>query len=258
MSNLFFQDSNYSSDAALPVISDIREVFVSQSYEKDSYGHWVFYKDEPLVDKVNSRPLTVQQGAAIQPIFTPDGVALTNAKGSALMSTLVDSTTTSITALYVAKTTSNGLYLMGMTLPNTNVTTENGFGAYASGDKVYVNLKPQIATNIGAVQGITTNQSITQTGYFLVAVSVDKVKKSVLLYSLQGDNDAFVASNYTGNYETTGKVMSVGNAYYNAVESGTKTTYAEAIMYDRALSLSEIKMLAQRTKLRLAGNGIII
>lgn len=266
MPNLTFQNSDFvSSRTDLPIIQNVTDVLPSTRFETDSYGHWAFYGDSPLKDKVNGRLLTLQTNAAIQPVFSLQGVALTNAKGSAFLSDLIDSTDTSITEILVAKTTSLGLYLMGASLTNGSKTTENGFGAYAGVDsqdsnkpKIFMNMKPAIASPAGGFSALTSGQVIDFTTPFLVAVSVDKAKKTALLYTLKNGVESFISTTYTGTYEQSSKKIAVGNAYYDAVESSTKTTFAEAILYNKALGLNQIKAVAQRCKLRLATKNIII
>ncbi|MFK6686143.1 hypothetical protein Q4372_16915 [Acinetobacter baumannii] len=259
MSNLVFQDTSYvSSRNDLPVVQNISDVLVSTRYEKDAYAHWAFYGNEPLKDKVNSRSLTLQAGAAIPPSYSSLGVALTNAKGSALISDLIDNASTNITVILVAKADGTGLYLMGMTLPTTGSTTESGFGAYVSSNKAYVNVKPLIAASRGGVSNLSTNQTFDQTTPFLVAVSIDKVKKTVLLYSFKDGIDGQVSSSFLSTYENANKAIAVGNAYYTASESGFRTTFTEAILYNKALTLNEIKAVAKRCQARLAARGITI
>lgn len=259
MADLFFQSSNYVSGRNdLPQLKNISNVLQSKKYEADAYGHWVFYGDSPLVDKVNSKLLTLQSGAAVQPVYSNAGVALTNANGSALLSDLVDSVDKSITAIFVAKTDNNSLYLLGMTLPTTASTTENGAGIYLSGDKAYLNVKPLAANTSGGISGLTTNQNVAQTGYCLVAASIDKDKKTALLYTLKNGTDAFASTGFNSDYAASTKKVSVGNAYYAVGEFGTKTTFAEAILYNRALTLNEIRAAASRCSARLAARNIII
>ncbi|MCU4331946.1 hypothetical protein [Acinetobacter pittii] len=265
MANLTFQNSDFvSSRTDLPIIQNLTDVLPSSRFEADAYGHWVFYDDSPLIDRAHQRTLNLQSGAAIQPIFSSQGVALTNAKGSALLSDLVDSSDTSITAIYVAKTSSLALYLMGMSLTNTSSTTENGFGAYAGIDsadskpKIFLNVKPAIASSAGGFLNLTTGQEIQFNTPFLVAVSIDKLKKTALLYTLKGNVESFISTSYTANYDQSSKKIAIGNAYYTAAESGTRTTFAEAILYNKALGLNQIKAVAQRCKTRLAAKNIII
>ena len=257
MPNLTFQNSDFiSSRTDLPIIQNVTDVMPSARFETDSYGHWSFIGDTPLVDKVNNKLLTLQTGAAVQPIFSNAGVALTNANGSALLSDLVDSTTQNVTAIFVAKTTNNSLYILGMTLPTSSSTTENGSGVYLSADKAYLNVKPLAANGTGGISGLTTNQNISQTSYCLVAVSIDKAKKTALLYTMKNGVDSFMSTAFTSNYDVSTKKLSVGNAYYSVGEFGVKTTFAEAVLYNKALSLNELRLVANRMKFRLAQNGI--
>lgn len=259
MTNLLIQDTSFvSSRNDLPVIQNISDVLISTRYEKDSYGHWAFYGNAPLIDKVNSRSLTLQVGATIPPTYNSQGVVLTNAKGSALLSDLIDNATTDITVVLVAKADGTGLYLMGMTLPTTGTTTESGFGAYVSSNKAYVNVKPLIAVSTGGVSNLSTNQTFDQTTPFLVAVSINKANKTVLLYSFKNGVDGQVSSSFLSTYENSSKAVAVGNAYYTASESGFRTTFTEAILYNKALTLNEIKAVAKRCQARLAAKGITI
>ncbi|MGL3020521.1 hypothetical protein [Acinetobacter baumannii] len=265
--NLLFQDSDFVSRRSdLPIVQNVSDILPSTNYESDAYGHWALYKgsEDAFIDQVNNRALNLQMNAAIAPVFSSEGVTLTNAKGSALISDLVDKATTSITAVYVAKTSTVGLYLLGMTLPNTGSTTENGFGAYAGVDnadqkpKVFLNLKPVIANQNGSLSNLSTKQVINPLEPFLVAISVDKAKKTALLYVMQGETESFISATYTGNYEDSTKPMAVGNAYYNAAESGTRTTFAEAILYNKAKTLNQIKAIAYRCKSRLKRQNITL
>lgn len=259
MSDLFFQARNFISKRSdLPHIQNSKDIYISTKLEADAYGHWIFTGDNPLVDKINNKNLMLQMGATIQPIFTDQGVALTNANGSALISDLVDSANTNITAIFVAKTTNNSLYLLGMTLPTTNSTTENGFGAYLSNDKAYLNLKPNIANSTGSISGITTNQSISQTTHCLVALSVNKATKTAILYTMKDGIDTFISTTFAPNYADSTKKLTIGNAYYSVGEFGLKSTFAEAILYNKALTLNEIKSVANRCRARLQHKNIII
>ncbi|MDC5381440.1 hypothetical protein OHW70_18170, partial [Acinetobacter baumannii] len=85
----------------------------------------------------------------------------------------------------------------------------------------------------------------------------DKAKKTALLYTQKNGVESFISTIYTGNYDQSSKKIAVGNAYYDAVESGTRTTFAEAILYNKALGLNQIKAVAQRCKLRLSTKNII-
>ncbi|MDA4852742.1 hypothetical protein Q4372_14580 [Acinetobacter baumannii] len=259
MGDLLFQDSDFvSTRTDLPTVQNVSDVLPSTRYELDAYGHWVFYGNKPFEDKVNGRLLTVQNGASVQPAFTNDGAVLTNAKGSALMSDLVDNANVSVTAIYVAKVSGAGLFLMGMTLPTSGITTENGFGAYISTNKVSVNFKPAVASANGAISGFSNNQAIVQTSPFLVAVSIDKTNKTALLYTMAAGEAAYAMTSFFIPYESANKVIAIGNAYYQASEGGARTTFSEAILYNRALAISEIKAVALRCRARLKGKNIII
>lgn len=257
MSDLFFQSSDFiSARTDLPTVQNVSNVFTSLKYEADAYGHWAFYGDNPLIDKVNGRNLVVQAGSTVAPIYSLDGVALANSNGNALLTDLTDSSSTNVTAIFVAKTTNNSLYLLGMTLPSTASTTENGAGIYLSGDKAYLNVKPLAANISGGISGLTTNQNVAQTGYCLVAASINKTTKTALLYTMKSGVDSFISTTFASAYADSVKKISIGNAYYTAVESGVKTTFAEAVVYNKALNLTEIRLAAQRIKKRLALNGI--
>lgn len=256
--NIFFQATGFTSQRNLPVIQNIEDIIYAEKFEQTSYDHWLFLDDAPLVGRVNNRVLSLQGGATVPPQYSSEGVALTNAKGSALLTDLIDNSATSITAIYVTKCDTTGLHLLGMTLPTSNVTNENGFGVYLSGNKAYVNVKPLIASSGGSLAGLTNNQAITQTDFCLSAVSVNKSSNEVVVYTLQKGIESSAIGAFAGAYENVAKKVAVGNAYYTAGEFGIKTKFIEAIVFDRALTLEEIKGVASRSRARLFHRNIIV
>ncbi|EHU2650156.1 hypothetical protein ACIN5162_1832 [Acinetobacter baumannii OIFC0162] len=256
--NIFFQASGYVSQRNLPIIKNIEDIIYTEKFEQTSYDHWLFLDETPLVGRVNNRVLSLQGGATVPPVYSSEGMALANAKGSAMLTDLTDNSSTSITAVYVTKCTTDTLHLLGMTLPNTNAPNENGFGAYLSGNKAYLNLKPLLANSGGALQGLTNNQAITQAEFCITAVSVNKSTNEVILYTQQNGVESWVEGSFSGIYENMAKKIAVGNAYYNVADSGAKTKYLEAIIFDRALEVDEIKGVASRSRVRLLNRNIVV
>lgn len=258
MSNLCIQVEGYVSPFAgqLPTVQTEDLIYVER-YEADAYGHWLFGTDSSsLVDKVNARSLTVQAGATVQPTFSSNHVELANKNGNALISDLVDAALTDITAIFVVKTSTAGLHVIGGNLPASSSTTASGSGVFVNANKSYINSKPAVANGTGSISNATSNQVIDQVNNFLVAMSINKTTKECLIYTLQNGVESSFSSAFSGTYETSPNHISVGNGYYTASSAGPTTSFAEAIIYNKALSLAEIKAVAGRAKVRQEHRGV--
>ena len=257
MSNLCIQVEGYVSPFAnqLPKVQTEDLIYI-EKYEADAYGHWLFGTDSSsLVDKVNARNLTVQAGATVQPTFNSNYVQLANQNGNALISDLVDAALTDITAIFVVKTSTAGLHIAGGNLPTSSSTTASGSGIFVSANKSYLNSKPAVANGTGFISNVTSGQVIDQVNNFLVAMSINKTTKQCLIYTMQSGIESSFSSAFSGTYENSPNHISVGNGYYTAA-AGPTTSFAEAIIYDKALSVAELQAVATRAKLRQQNRGI--
>lgn len=255
MSNLLFQADTFVSSRALPTLSNIDDLIYIEKYETDAYGHWIFDNNDPLVSKSNGATLTVQAGATTQPVFSSIGVAIGASNGNALISGLTDDATQDVTMVLVCKTSDTTLNILGGTLTNSNSTTENGFGVFASANKTYINAKPLAASNTGGLSNVTTDQVITQTNYFLVAVTIAKSSKTLGIYTQQSNVESNKALIFSSVYDTSAKKVAVGNGYYTSTGAATQTV-VEAIIYDKVLTVAQLQAVAARSKVRMLNRGI--
>lgn len=256
MSNVFIQLDYACKRTDLPKINDVQDIVYVEKFEASAYGHWLFLDSTPLVDRVNGRTLTQPVGATIAPVITTEGVRLSNQLGNGLISDLADGATTGITQFSVCKVSATALANIQGDLVGSASTTSSGTGVYISANKVYANMKPLIASNTGALNGTTVSNTVALNDFVLVAHCIDKLSKKMTLYVLDGVVENSVTNNFAPAYEANTNKIGIGNNYYSPGNSGLLTTI-ETIIFDKALTLAEIKKVAQRTKLRLENRGIV-
>lgn len=259
MANLFFQATNFTSSRSnLPTLSNIDDIIYVEKYETDAYGHWVFGTDSTsLTDKVNNRTLTVQTGATTQPTFTANTVVLAAAMGNALITDLTDSAVQSTTFCTVVKTSVTALSILVGNLVNSANTVTSGQGIFASAAQGYITVKPATANNSGGANSFAPIPAvdITQTDFFFISSSHDKTSKTVVIYTERLGVGGTRQTIYTANYEASANKFAVGNGYYSGGSSGT-LTFAEAIIYNKALTLASIQAVATRAKKRMTNRNI--
>lgn len=254
MTQLLFKAENFISSKANIQISKVDPLF--RTLELDSYGHWILGSDSSsLVDKVNSRNLTVQSGATVQPIYSNAAVELSTVIGNSLMSGLSDSSQQDFTLCLVCKCNQNGLTILGGNLP-ASANTASGSGIFSSSGVGYATVKPTAnQASIDGVSSLSAGTSYNQSEYFFIAISVNKASKSATVYVLQ-NTERFAEKTYTAaNYGGLNKIA-IGNAFYSG-GSGS-ALFAEAILYDKALSSSQISSVALRSRERMKEKNISI
>ena len=256
MSNVFIQLDYACKRTDLLKINDVQDIVYVEKFEASAYGHWLFLDSTPLVDRVNGRTLTQPVGATIAPVITTEGVRLSNQLGNGLISDLVDGAATNVTQFSVCKVSATALVNIQGDLVGSASTTSSGTGVYISANKVYANMKPLIASNTGALNGTTVSNTVALIDFVLVAHCVDKVSKTLTLYVLDGVVENSVTNSFTQSYGANANKIGIGNNYYSTGNSGLLTTI-ETVIFDKALTLAQIKKVAQRTKLRLEKRGIV-
>ncbi|HCV3128084.1 TPA: hypothetical protein OV565_002141 [Acinetobacter baumannii] len=253
MSFLFFKTKDFSSAHSLPQLKDVSDLI--PQYENNAYGHWLFGGGpSSLVDVVNGRILTLQDGATVQPIYADKTVTLSTAIGNALLTDLVDSSAQSLTLCAVVKCTTTALaILLGNLVPSSS-TTSSGLAAFASAGNGYLTVKPVAAGGAG-ISSLTPPSSIVQTSNFFIASSVNKDTKKGIIYLQQLGVESSNESSYTAaSYESSANKIGIGNVAYTG--SSNTATYSEAIIFDNALTLAEIQNVALRSKDRMANRNI--
>lgn len=258
MTQLFFQAKNFVSKRSLPKLSNVDDLLPNLEYE--AYGHWVFENTSAsLTDKGNNRLLTLQTGATVQPVYSESGVTISTAVGNALVSDLSDTSDQSVTLTAVVKCNNTQLaILLGNLLPS-NSTTSSGLAGFASAGKGYLTVKPITAGGPGGISSLALASRHNQTTNFFIAISVDKATKKGIIYVQQNSAELTNEAVYTAPvYESALNNFAFGNNAYTGSNNPANTaTFAEAIIFDKALTLDEIKAVATRSKNRMANRGII-
>lgn len=253
--NLSIQVDDYVSPhaAKLPKVA-VEDIIYVEKYEMDSYGHWLFGGDsDSLKDKVNGKVLTMQAGATTQPIYNTNNIQLSASFGNALLTDLSDTDAQDITICGVFKvSTTTFAPLMGNLVPNS-LTTTSGFGFFASDNVSVFTIKPLIAASTGGFTGMTAGP-LQQQSYFFISASVNKAAKKIELYTRQMGAGLSAERTWTSTYEASLNKIAIGNGYYNG--NFGNINVAEAIIYNKALTISEIELLSLRTQLRLNNRGI--
>ncbi|WP_457792486.1 hypothetical protein [Acinetobacter baumannii] len=258
MTQLFFQAKNFVSKRSLPKLSNVDDLLPNLEYE--AYGHWVFENTSAsLTDKVNKRLLTLQTGATVQPVYSESGVTISTAVGNALVSDLSDTSTQSVTETAVVKCNNTQLAILLGNLVPSNSTTSSGLAGFASAGKGYLTVKTTAAAGSRGISSLALASRHNQTTNFFIAISVDKATKKGIIYVQQNSAELTNEAVYAAPvYESALNNFAFGNNAYTGSNNPANTaTFAEAIIFDKALTLDEIKAVATRSKNRMANRGII-
>ncbi|ENR5171137.1 hypothetical protein ACYIW7_003556 [Acinetobacter baumannii] len=258
MTQLFFQAKNFVSKRSLPKLSNVDDLLPNLEYE--AYGHWVFENtSDSLTDKVNNRLLALQNGATVQPVYSESGVTISTAVGNALVSDLSDTSTQSVTETAVVKCNNTQLAILLGNLVPSDSKTSSGLAGFASAGKGYLTLKSAAAAGSGGISSLALASKHNQTTNFFIAISVDKATKKGIIYVQQNSAELTNEAVYTAPvYESALNNFAFGNNAYTGSNNPANTaTFAEAIIFDKALTLDEIKAVATRSKNRMANRGII-
>ena len=248
MTNLCFQIDGYVSPFAdqLPKVQTEDLIYI-EKFEEDAYGHWLFGgTSTSLVDKVNGRTLTLQAGATVQPEYGENYVHLGAAKGQSLQSGLIDSAVTGYTISgLVQPETSDLMVLLGSLGTNTE---PQGAGVFTSAGKVF-------ATARTGVSSLDPGLALDISKPVFVSVSVNKTSGVVNIVAMQ--NGVTFEKTSTGAQVDSGTALSVGNSRYttSTAYNTLKNKYYEAIIHNKALSIAEMKAMANRAKIRQTKRG---
>ncbi|EMO0462557.1 hypothetical protein RGN26_003827, partial [Acinetobacter baumannii] len=205
------------------------------------------------------RLLALQNGATVQPVYSESGVTISTALGNALVSDLSDTSTQSVTETAVVKCNNTQLAILLGNLVPGNSTTSSGLAGFASSGKGYLTVKTTAAAGSRGISSLALASRHNQTTNFFIAISVDKATKKGIIYVQQNSAELTNEAVYTAPvYESALNNFAFGNNAYTGSKNPANTaTFAEAIIFDKALTLDEIKAVATRSKNRMANRGII-
>lgn len=254
MAHLFFKATGFTSGRDLPALSKVEPLI--PNVENKAFGHWIFGGDElSLIDVVNQRSLTLQGGATTQPVYADSSVTIPTIPGNALLSDLNDESSQSLTLCAVVKCSSTVLSILLGNLVPSGSTESSGLGAFASDGKAYLTLRPQAGSAAGGIGSLTPAGNIVQTNNFFIAVSVDKSTKKGIVYAQQSGAELNNEVLYTAaSYQSSLNKIAIGNVAYTGAAGSA--TYSEAIIFNKALNLAEIKAVALRSKERLLSRNV--
>lgn len=255
MSHLFFKATGFVSGRNLPALQNVESILPNIGYS--AYAHWSFKDNSAsLIDMVNGRSLTVQTGATVQPTYNQNGVTISVAMGNALISDLADTADQDVTMMAVVKCSETALSIL---LGNLTTSSPNsGLSAFILTGKPYLTVKPtNSSSSVDGISSLAPTGNINQQQNFFVAISVNKITKKGIIYAQQAGVEMSASSSFTATYTTSPNNFALGNSSYSAsTNTALKATFAEMVMYDKALTLAEIQGVALRSKERLTNRGI--
>lgn len=260
MAHLFFKAAGFTSGRSLPQLSNVEPLI--PNVENKAYGHWIFGVDESsLIDVVNGKILSLQSGATVNPSYSENGLTISTAYGNSLQTDLIDSPTQDFTFCAVVRCNVSALSILLGNLPPSNDGTTSGTGLFASGGKAYLTSKPTAAAaaSSNGISSLAAPQNIVQTSNFFIAASIDKTMKKGIIYVQQADAESSNEATYNAlAYEQPSKKIAIGNnAYTTAITAANTATFAETILFSKALTLAEIQAVALRSKSRLVNRNIV-
>lgn len=248
MSNLCIQVENYVSPFAadLPKIQTKSLIYV-EKLERDSYGHWIFEKDATsLIDRVNGHSLTVQAEATIQPIYTANNVKISAAKGNALISGLQDSTPLGYSISVLCLSDSTALSILAGVLGDTVDT--KGAGIFST-TKVFLTART-------GVSSLDAGLTLDLTKPVFASFSLNRQTKVANLVVMQ-NNITYEKTGAVSTYIEALAALSFGNSRYISAHSAGTIKFYEGVIHDKALSIQEMKDIAERIKERQAFRDVI-
>lgn len=249
MTNLCIQVEDYVSPFAtqLPKVQTEDLIYI-EKFEGDAYGHWLFEKDSvSLIDRVNSRSLTLQAGATVQPEYSTNYVRLGAAKGQSLQSGLLDNAVTGYTVSGVVQPEDVSLMVLMGTLGATDAP--QGAGVFTSANKLYV-------TGRTGVSSLEPGLVLDMSKPAFISMSINKTSGVVNIVAMQ--NGVTFEKTATGAQVEAGTALSIGNSRYttSAGYNTLRNKFYEAIIHNKALSIAEMKAVANRAKVRQANRGL--
>lgn len=253
MSNLFTILPFSVNNPSLPVIPSSDYERLSE-FEINAYEHWLFDKGSSsgLTGEVNGRILTVQSTA---PTYSASNLSISGNQGAGLLTDLGEVAGQTDTICVVFKhSASTGIVVPFGTLSSTADAALGGGGPFIDGATRDLKLQYR-ATSINSTD--TGKDAPAATWHFL-AVSRNMATRGVVRTLLSGQALHEVTVGGTA-YIPAGnsRKIGLGSAYY-ATPAGSTLDFAEAVVFDRQLSATELAGVYTRAKARMAARGITV
>lgn len=235
------------NNAALPQLA-ATDYELLVNYEPDAWGHWNFgTSSASLIDLTQGKALTL---AGTAPTYNSTGVVVAGGLNTGLLSDLADGTERTLCVVIKIPDLSSfaGSNVAG------NVGDSSGFGMFINKISGNYGILPLVR---GAT-GITGNNfaGLNVGDYVFMAISYTQTGSNKL-------NKFFGGKLSSSTTSTTAKTasavkMAFGNIAYSASSYHAPLEISEGILYDRALSLTEIAAVYARSKTRMATRGIAV
>lgn len=254
MSNLFTILPFSVNNSSLPVIpsSDYQRL---SDFEIGSYEHWLFDKgnSSDLTGGVNGRLLTVQSTA---PTYSGNYLSIPSDEGKGLLTDMGEVAGQKDTICVVFKySTTTGVVIPFGSLSKTAEGSLGGSAPYignASRD-LLLQYRP---TNVNSID---TLKDVPAAAWQFMAVSRDMSAGGIVRTLVGGQTAHEITVSAVASYIPAGnnRKIALGSAYYNAV-AGVTLDFAEAVVFDRQLSATELNGVYTRAKARMAARGITV
>ena len=251
MTQVFFKAKSFVSNRTLPVLNNVENVIGIA--EKESYDHWIFDNDLASLVGLNSgKLLTLKDGATVQPIYHSNSVEISTLVENPLLSDFSDTSSNNYTVAAVITGTGEFKAVTNLIGNLPIPSAASGAGAYLEYSRVNFNVRP-VAHAANASNALTLDTLKP----FLAIYSVDKQAKVQTMYVEQSGNIFEATKAFTGAYTANGNVLAMGNIALTSQTDERKMKYSEFIIFPEALSIDEMKLLANRSKERMSDIGII-
>ena len=201
-----------------------------------------------LIDGVNGR-LLVAPGSA--PAYSAAHLTVAQANGNGLRSDLMDTVSMQRTMACVVRDPGA---ITGLVLSIGSLSTTQGVSLFRT------TVSGNILTTARTITGFTSADSgraMTANSWLFVALSMDFSATTKVGTLLRGGGAA-VSMSGTGTFipQTAGGIALGGSYYSSGVVQNMD--FAEAVLFDRAMTATELGNLYVRSKSRMAARGIAV
>lgn len=215
--------------------------------ERDSVGHYLFgggsYSLTDMTAQLNHlTPLNVMPTMGLNFADIESG--------SSLDTGILFGQNTQATLMVVFKNEGQKVMPLG-TMLSASSSSDEGIALFtsAAGDAVYVNGRTANAMGQSALSGL-------QLGHVFCAASIGNDQVTLYSPNVQDPDNDHTTVNKPGANASAPRNMVIGPYHYGGGFFGAQT--CEVVIYDKALSLDEMRKVYSRSKYRMAKRGINI
>ncbi|WP_406737092.1 sialate O-acetylesterase [Thioclava sp. GXIMD4215] len=218
--------------------------------EADAVAHYLFGEDNVAdTDLRGANALSETPGARAQGY-----ISTRTGDGGGLKTPLAETAQMTLCAVIRNPSSDPSTVYFGTLGSNTSLGEGfNGAGLFDNGaaSALYLNQKNDAGGN--TLMPLATPTPFVENGWNFVAMVLDAASMSAYLHD---GTAAQFATQAIARATPTGKAIAIGSRYYTGISDAVDV--AEFLVYDRALSETELEALAARSTARLAARGITI